>query len=185
MDVLMVVAPSEFRDEELVEPRAVLEGAGHRVVVASRSAGPCLGARGATVQATLALGQVRADRFDAAVFVGGRGAETYFDDPEAHRIAVEFARAGKVLGAICVAPAILARAGVLAGRRATVFPSERAVLQAHRALPQRQDVVVDGEIVTASGPAQAAAFGRALVQVLALHRTQPTAAPFAPSPPRQ
>ncbi len=184
MDVLMVVAPSEFRDEEFAEPRALLERAGHRVVVASRSAGPCRGTLGATVQATLALAEVHADRFDAAVFVGGRGAETYFDDPEAHRVAVAFARAGKVLGAICIAPAILARAGVLAGRRATVYPSERAVLQAHRALPQRQDVVIDGRIVTASGPAHAAAFGRALVQVLALHRTQPTTPPLAPPPSR-
>lgn len=184
MDVLMVVAPSDFRDEEFIEPRHVLENAGHRVFVASRSAGPCQGARGSTVRATLGLSEVRADRFDAAVFVGGSGAETYFDDPEAHRVAVEFARAGKVLGAICIAPAILARAGVLAGRRATVFPSERAVLQARKALPQRQDVVIDGKVVTASGPAHATAFGQALVQALALQRPRPPPVPFAAAPPR-
>ena len=89
-----------------------------------------------------------------------------------------------MLGAICVAPVILARAGVLAGRRATVFPSERSVLLARKALPQKQDVVIDGKVVTASGPAHAASFGQALVQLLALQRARPTPVPFQAPPPR-
>lgn len=182
MDVLMVVAQSQFRDEEFVEPRHALEDAGHRVVIASAAAGPCLGVNGSSVRATLGLAEVRADRFDGVVFIGGPGASAFFDDPHAHRVAVEFARAGKVLGAICVAPVILAAAGVLAGRRVTVFPSERDTLLARKALPQRQDVVIDGKVVTASGPKHAAAFGKALVEVLALQRGRPTPLPFQVSP---
>lgn len=184
MDVLMVLAQSQFRDEEFVEPRHALEDAGHRVVVASSAPGPCLGVNGSTVRATLGLDEVRADRFDGVVFVGGPGASALFDDAQAHRIAVDFARAGKVLGAICVAPAILAKAGVLAGRKATVFPTERETLLARKALPQRQDVVIDGKVVTASGPRHAAAFGKALIEVLALQRGRPTPLPFQPSPRR-
>ncbi|MDP1827682.1 MAG: DJ-1/PfpI family protein [Archangium sp.] len=173
MDILMVVAQRDFRDEEFVEPRHALEAAGHHVIIGSVAVGPCTGTGGSTVRATVALADVRADRLDGVVFVGGPGARSLFDDAAAHRIAVEVSRAGKLLGAICVAPVILARAGVLVGRRATVFPSEAGSLTARHALLQHQDVVVDGKLVTASGPAHARAFGAALVQVLTLLTGRP------------
>lgn len=175
MDILMVLAQQDFRDEEFIEPRHALEAAGHGVVIASKAAGICRGIKGSTVRATLALADARVDRFDGAVFVGGEGARALFDDPSAHRIAVEMSRAGKVLGAICVAPVILARAGVLSGRRATAFPPDLEALSARHALAQQQDVVVDGKLVTASGPSHARAFGAALVQVLTLLRGRPQA----------
>lgn len=184
MDILMVVAQRDFRDEEFIEPRHALEAAGHHVIIGSAAVGPCSGVGGSTVRATVALADVRADRLDGAVFVGGPGARSLFDDPAAHRIAVEVSRAGKLLGAICVAPVILARAGVLVGRRATVFPSEVDSLTTKHALLQHQDVVVDGKLVTAKGPANSKAFGAALVQVLTLQtgRPQPVR-PLAPSLP--
>lgn len=173
MELLMVVAQHEFRDEEFIEPRRALEEAGHHVVVASKQAGPCIGVNGSAVRASVALAEVRADRFDGAVFVGGPGARALFDDRDAHRIAVDLSRSGKVLGAICIAPVILARAGVLVGRRVTVFPTEADAIAAKHALPQHQDLVIDGKLVTASGPKHARAFGAALVEVLMLQRGRP------------
>jgi protease I len=183
MDILMVVAQHDFRDEEFIEPRHALEAAGHRVIIASTSAGTCTGVLGSTVRASVALADVHADRLDGAVFVGGPGARTLFADPAAHRIAVELSRAGKLLGAICLAPVILARAGVLSGRKATVFPSEFEALAAkHVVVQKHQDVVVDGKVVTASGPLHARAFGAALVQVLTLQRGRPVS-PQSPTRP--
>lgn len=177
MDILMVVAQREFRDEEFVEPKHALEAAGHRVVIGSQLAGPCRGMKGSAVRATVALCEARVDRYDGAVFAGGEGARSLFDDRSAHRIAMELSRAGKVLGAICLAPVILARAGVLVGKRATAFPSELESLRARHALARHQEVVIDGKLVTASSAAHAKAFGAALVQVLTLQRGRPQAAP--------
>ncbi len=173
MDILMVVAQQDFRDEEFIEPRHALEAAGHRVVICSKETGACMGVKGSTIIASVALVDVRVDRFDGAVFVGGEGARTLFDDPAAHRIAVELSRASKVLGAICLAPVILARAGVLVGRRATALASELESLIARHALARDQEVVIDGKLVTASGSHYARAFGAALVQVLMLQRGRP------------
>lgn len=167
MNILVIVAPQDFRDEELTEPVNALERAGHRVTLASRAPGPCRGVNGLEVEATLALASATAQAFDGVVFVGGPGARVFFEDPQAHRLAREFEADHKLVAAICIAPAILARAGVLRGRRATVFKSEQAALREGGAELQPADVVADGLLVTASGPRHAAAFGQRLVQRLA------------------
>jgi|APLak6261675434_1056106.scaffolds.fasta_scaffold00543_8 protease I len=182
--VLMIIAPFDYRDEELVEPRDELRLAGHHVTLASKEAGWCTGVSGIRTEATLALRDVRCDDYDAVVFVGGNGAQVYFEDPDARRIAVEFDRKDKVIGAICVAPTILANAGVLMGRRATAFPSELRTLAKHGARTTGADVCVDGNLVTASGPKFAEAFGERLVAALAAKQHVEAPHPSAPQPVR-
>lgn len=176
MNVLMVVAPQSFRDEEFNAPRSVLQASGHAITIASLEAGPCKGVGGTVVNATVGLDAVRPDDYAGVVFVGGPGARVFFHDPQAHRIAQALYGAGRVVAAICVAPAILAHAGVLKGRRATVFPSENAALFAAHALVRALGVVTDGTIVTASGPEHAHAFGVEVARVLAAHSGRSPAA---------
>jgi protease I len=166
--VLMVIAPENFRDEEYARPREILESAGYAVVVASRSRETARGMLGMRVQPDLLLSEARAADYDAVVFVGGSGAQTYWDDPEAHRLAQEAADGGKVVAAICIAPVILARAGVLEGKQATVFdpPSLCAELTAHGATCTGASVQRDGRTVTASGPQAAEDFARSILAAL-------------------
>lgn len=166
--VLMVIAPRDFRDEEYARPREILESAGYAVTVASRSRETARGMLGMRVQPDLLLSGARAADYDAVVFVGGSGAQTYWDDPEAHRLAREAAEGGKVVAAICIAPVILARAGVLEGKQATVFdpPSLCAELTAHGATCTGASVQRDGRIVTASGPQAAEDFARSILAAL-------------------
>ena len=162
---LLIIAPANFRDEELAEPRAILVNAGYKVTVASSADGPVKGMLGASVKPDIRLKQVKVDAYDVVVFVGGSGAKAYFDAPAAHRIAREAVLKGKVTGAICLAPAILAKAGVLKGRRATVYAAAAKILTAGGAKLQNAPVVVDGRLVTANGPRAAAAFAKALIKV--------------------
>ncbi len=161
---LLVIAPTTFRDEEYAEPRDVLERAGYRVTTASVEAGTCTGKFGMEAKADVALRDVDSARFDVVAFVGGAGARVYFDDPVAHLVAFDAVDAGKVLGAICIAPSILGHAGLLRGVSVTSFPSEEADLVAHGAAWAHGPVRVDGSIVTADGPESATAFGEALVR---------------------
>jgi len=73
----MVIAPENFRDEEYARPREILESAGYAVVVASRSRETARGMLGMRVQPELLLSEARAADYDAVVFVGGSGAQTY------------------------------------------------------------------------------------------------------------
>ena len=162
----MVVAPERYRDEELFDTRAVLESSGHHVVVASTRSGECPGSRGGHVRPDGLLGAQRASDYDAVVFVGGGGCKLLWHDGDALRLAREAAGAGKVLGAICLAPVILARAGVLEGRSATVAGTEAKTIVACGATYAGPGVTVDGRIVTANGPKSSTLFGQRIAGLL-------------------
>lgn len=164
---LMVIAPQMFRDEEYADPKRVLEEAGIEVVTASVETGDCKGRFGLTAHADVPLRTVKAADFDAVIFVGGGGAKAYFDDPVAQRLATDAYDAGEVVAAICIAPSILARAGLLRGKVATSFPSQEDDLRAHGALWSGNPVDVSGRIVTANGPEAAEAFGHDIVKLIA------------------
>lgn len=164
--VVMVIAPEVFRDEEYSEPLAVLEGRGHEVVTASTRPGTCTGKLGMTAQADISVEEALDADWDAVAFVGGGGSQVFFDDPDAHRLAQNAAQAGRVLGAICIAPSTLARAGLLDRVRATAYPSQEDDLKAHGAIWTGAPVEVDGLIITANGPEAATAFGEALSDAL-------------------
>ncbi len=168
MKVLVVIAREGFRDEEYFKPKAALEAAGHLVVTAAGQAGPALGKLGGQAAAEISLAEAEIGDYAGLVFVGGPGATGYFEDSRALDLAGRAWSRGLVVAAICIAPGILARAGVLAGRRATVFPGEEIdVLKAAGAEYQDRPVVVDGRLITANGPEAADDFGRALVRALA------------------
>lgn len=175
--MLVIVAPRDFRDEEYREPRAAFDAAGFVTTVASTGTGRVRGMLGTWVPVDLVLAEARATDFDAIVFVGGDGAATYFESPVAHRLCVEAERHGRVLAALCVAPSILANAGVLDGRPATCHPSRRAHLAARGAVLADAPVVVDGWHVTADGPMSARAFGRAVVERVTLRTATPRMPP--------
>ncbi len=112
------------------------------------------------------VSELRVDDYDAIIFIGGSGARQYFDSPVALSIAREAVDKKKVLGAICIAPLVLANAGVLDGVRATGFLSERLRLQRAGARYTGADVERDGLIITASDPRAAGRFGQTIVEAL-------------------
>lgn len=165
--VVMIVASHDFRDEELKEPYTLLLHAGAAVKVASSRLSKMTGMLGTEVFPDMLVDDVDVMTADAVVFVGGSGAQEYFENPAALRIAREAVRANRWVGAICIAPAILANAGVLDGREAACFPSVAPLLRKNGAHVPARDTVRDGRIITASGPHVAREFGQALLEALA------------------
>jgi len=165
---LLVIAQREFRDEEYAEPKRVLEARGAVVTTASAVPGNAVGKLGMNVVAETSVAEARTTEWDAVVFIGGAGAAGYFDDPDALALARETKERGAVLGAICIAPSILARAGLLEGLQATAFASQEADLREHGALWTGDPVTADGLVVTANGPEAAAQFGNRLAELLGL-----------------
>ena len=113
----------------------------------------------------MALRDVDVSDYDRVAFIGGSGAGALASDSDALHLAQETARAGKPLGAICIAPTILAKARVLSGKKATVWDSggeQAALLEKYGAEYTGELVTVDGLIVTANGPLAAEEFGKTL-----------------------
>ena len=164
--VLMIIAKDQFRDEEYAEPRKILEGEGASITVASSSLNKSKGMLGMIVKPDILVSDVKVQDYDAVIFVGGMGSSEYWDNPTAHKIAKDAYNAGKVVSAICIAPVTLARAGLLKGKRATVFPSEIDKIKAGGAIYGSGEVEKDGKIITGSGPIVASKFGKTVVQAM-------------------
>ncbi len=170
-NVAIIIAFRDFRDEEYFITKQVLEEAGAKVMTFSTNLGKAVGVYGGEVEIDVLIDNLNVKDFDAVVFIGGAGAYKYVEDPKAHEIALSTIRENKILGAICIAPTILAKAGVLQGKKATVWssPMDKStikILEDNGAIYQDEDVVVDGKIITANGPAAAKKFGEAIVEVL-------------------
>ena len=178
MKVILAVAPERFRDEELAEPAAVLQNAGITYDIASTRAGPCTGMLGAKVYAGVAFDDIDPKNYDGLVIIGGSGSQDFLWGNNALvRLAIWFSETNRVVSAICLAPVVLARAGILKGKNATVYESQQSVFEMKkgRAILQQQPVVKDGRIITANGPDAAKDFAAAVVTEL---RSGPgTAAP--------
>jgi protease I len=154
-------------------PKEILEAAGHECVVASVTANEARGILGGRVTPDGAVADMQLDRFDAVIIVGGPGAPKLAHVPEVISIIREAVTSGKLVCAICIAPTVLAQAGVLKGKKATVFytPDSYDMLQSAGAHVQGKpgklaDVVVDGKLVTARGPDVAREFGETVKKLL-------------------
>jgi protease I len=185
----MVIAPADFRDEELLQPKAFFEAEGAVVEVASTTTQVARGMLGAEVKPDLPLSTVDPHRYAMIAVVGGSGAQTYLWDDHALYALLRVARdEGTPIGAICLAPAALARAGLLRGVRATVYGQPRAKHELERggAFHVEEHVVSDKGIVTAAGPRDARAFAQALAQLVATTAPQAVArAGQVPPPPNR
>ncbi|MFA5089780.1 MAG: DJ-1/PfpI family protein [Candidatus Omnitrophota bacterium] len=157
--VVMIISHEGFRDEELLKPKKVLEDSGVKVDIASTDLSPAVGKGGNVVQPDILFNDIDVEDYQAIIFIGGASAACYWDDPRAHKLAQEALAKRKVLAAICIAPVTLANAGVLKGKKATVFSSEVAQIKQAGALYTGLDVERDGNIITASGPHAAEKFG--------------------------
>ena len=119
--------------------------------------------RGVSLTADTLWSAVTLSDFDAMVIPGGTDqALSLVENTSVLDAVRHFADRGKMVAAICAAPLILERAGVLKGRKATAYPS---VLDQLKSAQQSEDrVVIDGTIMTSRGPGTALEFALALIR---------------------
>jgi len=169
--ILMIIARKDFRDEEYFIPRDIFQNAGAEIITASSKEGGLMGVHGGEAISTLILQKVEMENFAAVVFVGGAGASEFFDNKDAHQIAQVAINSEKVLAAICIAPVILARAGVLQGKKATVWSSsldksgQKELIKAGCKI-SAEKVVIDGNLITANGPVAAEEFASEIMRTI-------------------
>ena len=169
MKVLIVIPPENFRDEELAKPFSAFEREKIPYDIASTRRGECRGMLGARATSTLTLEEVDPSGYAAIVIVGGMGSPVHLWNNEMlWQLVRYFAKNGKIVAAICLSPVVLAHAGILKGRKATCYesPSSTKEMLKGGANLAADPVVVDGNIITANGPAAAESFGRTIVRAL-------------------
>lgn len=164
---VLIILAEGFEEIEAVTPVDVLRRAGLEVTVAGVGGTEITGAHGIRVLADVEIGAYR-DTPDAVILPGGLpGASNLAKSPEVAAVVERVRGAGRVIGAICAAPAlVLAPGGALDGRKATCYPSfEKQFGPKTKFVTDR--VVKDGNVITSRGPGTALEFALELASELA------------------
>lgn len=154
----------------------LLRRANIEVVTAGLTAEPVKASRGVVLVPDTTLQRAAAmDDIDIIVLPGGLpGADNLADSPLVIRLIQEMYAAGKYIAAICAAPRVLAKAGVLEGKTVTAYPGFiegddfPGLNYTGRAVEQ------DGKVITSRGPGTAMDFTLALIALLAGEKTRTT-----------
>lgn len=166
--LLAIIAPRRFREEELFVPLEHWAPC-FNITIASTRKGETRGMSGVAFAVDTAVAETADSCFEATVVLGGDGAPDFlWNDFAVHAAIRRSLAAGAVVAGICYGVVALARAGALAGRRATVYPDRRAELEVARGggLLMTGPLVVDGPIVTARGPSDASLLAMTLLTLL-------------------
>ena len=150
---------------EAVTPIDMLRRAGVDVTTVSLSDSLLVdGAHGITVKADKMFAD--ADFADAEMLIlpGGPGSPDMINHSGLCSLLRSFASAGGRISAICAAPSVLGRLGILDGRKATVYPGCGDGLE--NIVFTGRSVEHDGNIITAIGPAASSAFAAEIIETL-------------------
>lgn len=159
---LVILAPG-FEELEAVTVVDILRRSGIRVTLAGTESGLIEGAHGIRIQVETTVDQAPDDD-DAVILPGGMPGSANLDCPEVRELVKTYWEDGKIVGAICAAPAVaLGPMGILSGHQVTCFPGFEDKLPKDAEFVQ-DDVVVDGNLITSRGPGTAAQFALTIVE---------------------
>lgn len=162
MNILLPLAEG-FEDIEAVTVLDILRRANLNVVSVGLQGTMITSSRGLQIRADKKMDDIDTEDFNALVLVGGNpGYENLGKSRKLMSTIVKFDEEKKIIGAICAAPKLLAKAGILENKKATIHPGmERDIPR-----PRNGRVVVDEHIITSQGPGTAIEFALSLVEKL-------------------
>jgi 4-methyl-5(b-hydroxyethyl)-thiazole monophosphate biosynthesis len=160
---VMVPFAEGFEEIEALTVVDVLRRAGIQVDTVGIVGSVILSAHGVRMMVDKRLSEINPDEYDAIILPGGSpGYINLGRSGKVIEIIKKFNSKNKVIAAICGAPSILAREGLLDDKKATIYPGNEKLLT----YPRGNPVVVDGNIITSQGPGTAMEFALKIVEKL-------------------
>ena len=164
---VLIPLAAGFEELEAVTVIDLLRRAEIEVITAGLEPGPVTGSRGTVLVPDSTLEAELGGQFDMIVLPGGMpGARHLEADPRIHDLLRLQQSEDRFAAAICAAPKVLARAGLLDGRSATGYPGTLNVAEFPEVRVLDDPVVVDGKVVTSRGPGTAMDFALRLIELL-------------------
>lgn len=157
-----------FEEVEMISVADILRRAGiETTLVALDESIHVSGAHAITVHADLPFSAMEGLIADAIILPGGGlGTENLLASEALHQRLRDHLAAGKLIAAVCAAPKVLAKAGILQGRKAICYPGCEAALLEGGAQISGFNVVVDGHIITSRGAGTSALFALEIAKQL-------------------
>jgi 4-methyl-5(b-hydroxyethyl)-thiazole monophosphate biosynthesis len=162
----LVLLADGSEEMEAVTVIDILRRAKIEVVVAGLKEGPITASRGIRLIPDAVLEGQEISQFDLLVLPGGNaGTHALEEDPRVVQMVRMAATLPIILAAVCAAPRVLHRAGVLAGKHVTSYPGALQPTDETYHYHE-QGVVVDGRLITSRGPGTALDFALKIVEEL-------------------
>jgi len=160
----LVLMAEGFEEIELTSIVDILRRGGVTVTIAGLKDGLITGSRGMTMQPDVTLDKIK-EMYDIIILPGGSpGYVNLGNDRRVIDLVKKYNSDGKIVAAICAAPSVLVKAGILAGKKVTIFKGMENELK--NAVYVDEPVVEDGNILTSQGPGTAMEFALALLKRL-------------------
>jgi protease I len=165
--IALIIASNGFQPVEYAVTKKILAAEGYSVLTVSDRAGTATASVTAiTTKVDAPLSALQLNDIDGLFIIGGPGCLEHLDTLEMHEIVQRFHETEKPLGAICIAPRILAHAGILTGLRATGWNEDNqlaALFKEYGINYIRETCVVDHNVVTATDPQAAQEFAENII----------------------
>ena len=160
----LVLMAEGFEEIELTSIVDILRRGGVTVTIAGLKDGLITGSREIKMQPDVTLDGIK-EMYDIIILPGGSpGYVNLGNDRRVIEIVKRYNAEGKIVAAICAGPSVLVKAGILGGKKATIFKGMENELK--NAVYVDKTVVVDGNILTSQGPGTAMEFAIELLKRL-------------------
>lgn len=149
--IAVVVPQKNFWEEEAEVVAEKLDALGVEFFYVAELLEPCIGLRRNIIKPDITYEDFDPLEFDGIIFLGGPGARIYGWEKEQLMEAVKkLQNVRKPLLALTTAPVILAKAGLLEHKKATVFPDYNAVslFEDYKVIYEKEPIVQSDLIIT-------------------------------------
>lgn len=165
MKKVIVPLAQGFEEIEAIASIDVLRRANIEIITVSLGDLKVKGAHDIVVLADKSIDEIDVNELDGILLPGGMpGSTNLRDDERVINIVKSLNENGKLISAICAAPIVLEKAGVLKGRKATSYPGFDEEMSSCNYTDDR--VVVDNNVITGKGPGAALEFVLEVVNYL-------------------
>lgn len=162
--MVYVLMEQGFEETELIVPVDILRRGGVNVCIVGVSGMTAESSRGIRLAADAAFSDLDFADMEMLLIPGGQPGVDHLAANPAVMELIQKSAGHMPVAAICAAPMLLGKLGLLRGRRATCYPGCEAVLEGARV--EDKGVVVDGSFITARGAGAAFRFGFTLLATL-------------------
>ncbi len=163
--MVYVLLAKGFEEMEALAPVDVLRRGGVEVKTVGVTGKRVSGAHGISVNCDVTIDEVQTENLEAVVLPGGMPGTVNLEQNVGVQALVDFAANNKkIIGAICAAPSILGKKGLLQGKNAVCYTGFEKDLQGAHVLTL--PAVRDGNIITAWGAGAAIDFGLLLLSAV-------------------
>ena len=153
-----------FEEIEALACVDILRRAGIEIKTAGVTGKTVAGAHGINVEADILVSEC-AETAEMLILPGGSvGTDNLAASPEVAALVTDAANRNAYVAAICAAPTVLGKLGLLEGRRAVCYPGLEGKLTG--ALSSSERVCIDGNFITSRGPGTTAEFALTLLEIL-------------------